>query len=271
MALAALFLAACGSKKAEPAVQEETPAQKALVLYYSQSGTTKKVAECIQQKMNADIELIQVKEAYDGDYQQTISRVQQEKADNVLPELVPIQSNLDEYDVIFLGYPIWFGTYCPAIGALIKDVDLKGKKIVTFASFGSGGIVESTNALKEAGLNVVASYGVRTAQADMIEAGVSRLLIENGFMEGEVEALADYTELQPCTEEETAIFNEAISTYDMLKGTVAKTVGGRTTSTGTDYLFEAESEGRDGQKTQCKILVTKPNDGGQAFFTRVDR
>ena len=58
--------------------------------------------------------------------------------------------NLSDYDVIFLGYPIWFGTYAMPIATLVKEQDFAGKTIVPFCTFGSGGLNTSTDALTKA-------------------------------------------------------------------------------------------------------------------------
>lgn len=271
IALAALTMTACTTKKAETPV-EEAPAQKTLVLYYSQTGTTQKVAEIFQQKLNADTEVIELAEAFEGTYEETVAHFLKMNQEGKVTPVKPLNANLDDYDVIVLGFPIWFGTYAAPIEGLLQSVDLTGKKIVAFATFGSGGITETAAKLKEKGLDVIATYGVRQALIETAEEGINRVLVESGLIEGEVEALADYTELQPATEEEQAIFNEAIADYQMLAGTVATLCGGRTTATGTDFLFQAERTDKDGNKSEMKILVTKPNaEGAKAFFTRVDR
>lgn len=272
MALAALTLTACNTKKAETPVEEETTAPKTLVLYYSQTGTTEKVAKLFQQKLNADIETIELAEPFEGDYNETIAYFSKLNQEGKTVDVKPLNANLEDYDVIVLGYPIWFGNCAAPIQGLLKSVDFSGKKVVAFATFGSGGIVESAAALKEAGLDIIACYGVRSALIDTAEEGVTRVLVENGLIEGEVEALADYTEQQPATDEEKAIFAEAIADYAMLNGAEAVLCGGRTTSTGTDFLFKAEMTAKDGAKTQMQVHVTKPNaEGAKAFFTQVDR
>ena len=116
----------------------ETP--KSLVLYYSQTGATETVAQEIQSLLGADIESIELQNPYSGTYGETIARVSEERANGTLPEVLPLKSDLSKYDVIFLGYPIWFGTYAPPIASLVKDYDFAGKKIVTFCTFGSGGM-----------------------------------------------------------------------------------------------------------------------------------
>ena len=134
---ALLAAVACGQKKAE---------SKALVLYYSQTGTTKAVAEALQQQLGADIEEIVAVNSYGEDFGATIARGQKELQEGTLPEIQPIQADIASYDVIFLGYPVWFGTYANPIATILDQVDFTGKKVVPFCTFGSGGLEESPSA-----------------------------------------------------------------------------------------------------------------------------
>ncbi|MCQ2253257.1 MAG: hypothetical protein MJZ61_07395, partial [Bacteroidales bacterium] len=108
MALAASTLAACNTQSSSnQSANEAEQSAKTLILCYSQTGTTKAVAEEIQLRTGADIEYIECVNPYDGDFGQTIERWQKEKADGVLPEIKEVKANVADYDVIFLGYPVW--------------------------------------------------------------------------------------------------------------------------------------------------------------------
>ena len=132
MALIATTLAAavaCTSapKKAEP-VQP-----KVLVVFYSQSNTTRTVAQEIQKQLNCDIAEIECAEPYTGDFGQTIQRWQKEQQEGTLPEIKPLAKNISDYDVIFLGYPIWGGNYAIPVATFLKNTDFCGKKLVPFS------------------------------------------------------------------------------------------------------------------------------------------
>lgn len=271
MTAAALMLVACGTKKAETPV-EEAPAKKYLVLYYSQAGSTQKVAEEFQKALGADIECVELAGEYPTDYNETIAKVSAEREEGVTPEVKPIQSNLNEYDVIFLGYPIWFGTIATPMQSMLKNVDLKGKSVVNFCTFGSGGLIASTNDLKEAvpGINIVASYGVRTARVENAPAEVNEFLIRNGFLDGELPAMPDFCEMQPASDEEKAIFDKAISTYPMLTGTTCTTAARRPVEGGIEFLFNAENKGKDGNVQNMQIWVLQ-KEGAEPEFTLVER
>lgn len=238
---------------------------KVLVLYYSQTGTTEAVAQEIGKQLGADVEKFDVTEPYDGTYQQTIMRGQKEMASGILPEIVPVKADLRKYDVVFLGFPIWYGQPCLPLQALISTVDLSGKKVVPFCTFGSGGLVESTAFLREAlpESEIAEGYGVRSARIDAMPAEVARFLAVNGYIASE-EAVAEYGEFSAqaeCTEEEASIFHAATSGYAMPLGMPAS-VGSRAVDGGTEYKFKT-LDGND-------ILVLAL-EGQEPVFTRVDR
>ena len=74
-------------------------AQKMLVLYYSETGTTKTVAEELQQQLGADIEAVEAVEPYSGNFQETIQRGQREMQ-NGMPAIKPLKSDIKKYDIL---------------------------------------------------------------------------------------------------------------------------------------------------------------------------
>ncbi len=269
MALAASTLAACNTSSSNQAAQEEQSA-KTLILCYSQTGTTKTVAEEIQKQTGADIEFIECVTPYDGDFGQTIERWQKEKADGVLPEIKEVKANPADYDVIFLGYPVWGGSYASPMASYLKTQTFEGKKVVPFMTFGSGGNT-SVNDLKAAlpKATIAEGYGVRTARISAAPAEIKRFLIEQGYVKGEVSPLPAYSEMQAVSEAETAIFNEACADYQFPLGTPVE-FGKRQTETSTDYVFKAKSQAQDGSESTSTIYVTVAN-GAKPEFTEVVR
>ena len=261
MAMMATFLTGC------------TKQQKVLVLYYSQTGTTQTVAEELQKQLKADIERIEAVNPYDGDFQATIERSGEEMKSGNLPELKPIEANLEDYDIIFIGYPIWFGTYAMPIATLVKENEFAGKTIVPFCTFGSGGLNTSTENLKKAlpKANILQGYGVRSARIEAAPREIERFLIESGLKEGAVAPLPDYSEQVPVTEEDSLIFDAACSGYQFPLGT-PQTVGKRETDESTDYKFIVKSRGFDGQEGTSTIYITVANtEDAKPEFTEVER
>lgn len=248
-------------------------AQKMLVLYYSETGTTKTVAEELQKQLNADIESIEAVEPYSGNFQETIQRGQREMQSGEWPAIKPIQKKIADYDIIFLGYPIWFGTYANPIVTLIKENDFAGKTIVPFCSFGSGGLNTSTDALKKAlpKATIKEGYGVRTARVAAAPKELDRFLKENGYKEGAIAPLPDYSEQKPVSDEEKALFDAACSSYQFPLGT-PETAGKRTTDDSIDYKFIVKSRGMDGSESTSTIYVTVGKEqGAKPEFTQVVR
>ena len=248
-------------------------AQKKLVLYYSETGSTKAVAEELQKQLGADIESIETVKPYTGNFQETIQRGQQEMQSGEMPALKPLKKKIADYDVIFLGYPIWFGTYANPIATLVKENDFAGKTIVPFCTFGSGGLNTSTDALRKAlpKAKIVDGYGVRAARVAAAKKELDRFLKQNGYKEGNATKLPDYSAQQPVTEEEKAIFNAACSSYQFPLGT-PQTVGKRTTDDSTDYKYTVKSRGMNGGEGTSIIYVTVGKEqGAKPEFTEVVR
>ena len=243
MVLATVTLAAvsCGPRPETPKEEPqkvETP--KMLVLYYSQTSNTKGVAQEIANKLGADIEEIVPVELYEGDFQATIERGKKELDEGIYPEIQPLKANVADYDVVFLGYPIWFGTYAPPVFTFLDQVDLSGKKVVPFCTFGSGGLESSVKDLTEAEPNaeILPGYGVRAARLEVMPKEIDQFLKSNGFIEGEYTKLEDFPEQHPVSEEEAAIFDAAVGDYPMMHAQ-AKTVASRNIPEGTEYMFTA--------------------------------
>ena len=268
MMLAGLFMMSCASKQNAELHAEEPAAKKVLVLYFSVTNTTKQMAEYIQQKTGADIEALELVNAYSTVYDEIIKRSGEEREGNVLPELKPLKANLADYDVIFLGYPLWFGTYAQPVKTFLASGALNGKTVVPFCTSGSSGVKQSVDEMHSTypAINIADCMGARSSLMDKMPATVDRVLINLGLIEGQNEALADYSGQQAPTAEETEIFNAAISTYPMMNGTQPVSVGSRTTSKGTDYKFVGEANG-----AKMDIYITKENSGSAPYFTAVDR
>gem|GEM_PF-3309942 len=194
---------------------------KTLVLYYSQTGVTQAVAEEFAAQLGADIATFDVEKPYDADYGQTIQRCLEERATGELSPVAGLDVNLDDYDVIFLGYSVWFGTCARPMLSLLNEVDFSGKTIVPFCTFGSGGTYSSVADIVAAqpDADVRPAYGVRAARVEKAPAEITRFLINNGYIKGEKVVLPEFSEPQPITEEQLAIFDAACGSYPMPFGT----------------------------------------------------
>ena len=277
LATMTLVAVSCGPKK--EAQKEETPKEetpKMLVLYYSQTSNTKSVAQEIATRLGADREEIVAVQPYDGDFQATIERSIQEREQGVTPEIQPLTADIAKYDVIFIGYPIWFGTYAPPIATFLNQVDLKGKKLVPFCTFGSGGLESSVKDLSEKQPNaeILPGYGVRAARLETMPKEIDQFLKEGGFIEGEYVKLEAFPEQHLVSDEEAAIFDAAVGDYPMIHAK-ASTVASRAIPDGVEYLFAAIDLPREDNpnmppagEMQVYVTVTK---GASPVFTKVIR
>lgn len=277
LATVTLAVVSCGPKKEtknEEATKEEAP--KALVLYYSQTGNTKAVAQEIATRIGADTEEIIPVQPYDTGFRATIERCLKEREEGKVIEIQPLTADLAKYDVIFIGYPVWFGTYAPPVATFLDQTDLSGKKIVPFCTFGSGGLDSSVKDMmaKQPNAEILPGYGVRAARMDAVSYEIDQFLKANGFLEGEYVKLEAFPEQHEVSEEEAAIFNAAVDGYPMLNAQ-AKTVAMRPLPNGMEYLFTAidlPREGRDDMPPtgELQVYVTVV-EGEVPVFTQVLR
>jgi len=124
-----------------------------LVVYFSATGTTANVAQNMAQAINAPIYEIEAKEPYsaaDLDWRNEKSRSSLEMEGKVpYPELANLDAPVKDYDVILLGFPIWWGTAPKIVNRFMESYDFSGKKVVLFATSGSSGLGDSAQDLRK--------------------------------------------------------------------------------------------------------------------------
>ena len=135
---------------------------KTLVAYFSASGTTERVAERLAQALGADLFEIEPEVAYtaaDIDWRNKKSRSSMEMNDRACrPAIASKVDNMAAYDVVFVGFPIWWYREPSIIDTFMEAYDFAGKTVVPFATSGGSGIGESGKNMAQlaAGANVVA-------------------------------------------------------------------------------------------------------------------
>ena len=131
---------------------QDAQEHKILVAYFSATGTTKGVAEHIANGLNADIYEIVPEEAYtdaDLDYNDNNSRTTIEMNDpDARPDISGSVENMEQYDIIFVGYPIWWGEAPRIVSTFMESYDFSGKTIVPFCTSGGSGIGSSASNLE---------------------------------------------------------------------------------------------------------------------------
>lgn len=139
--------------ESEPETQPETG--KTLVVYYSASGNTERVAKDIAEAAGADLFEIVPTEVYtsdDLDWTNPDRRVSREHDDESLRD-VPLTTtevpDWDSYDTVFIGYPIWWGIAAWPVDTFVKNNDFTGKTVIPFATSSSSGIGQSGSLLAD--------------------------------------------------------------------------------------------------------------------------
>lgn len=108
--------------------------KKTIVIYYSYGVHTKMIAEKIKEKLDCDILVLKPVIPFLTDYQQVVDEYQNNESEKETPEIEEINVNLDNYDKIIVGTPVWWYTINPVIRTFLKKYDLSGKTIIPFAT-----------------------------------------------------------------------------------------------------------------------------------------
>ena len=128
---------------------------KTLVVYYSATGTTKDVANMIASATGGDLFEIQPKDPYtsdDLDWTNDNSRVTKEHEDESLRNVELVSTtvdNWDQYDRVFIGYPIWWGIAAWPVDNFVKNNDFQKKTVIPFCTSASSGLGESGQLLAD--------------------------------------------------------------------------------------------------------------------------
>ena len=132
---------------------EETPEGGVLVAYFSATGNTEGIAQHLQSILDADLYEIVPEVPYTGEdlnYSNDSSRANQEQNDPAArPAITGTLEHPEDYDVVFLGYPIWWGQAPKVIYTFLESCDFGGATIVPFCTSGSSGIGSSADGLQE--------------------------------------------------------------------------------------------------------------------------
>ena len=141
--------------------EREPAASKALVAYFSRAGenygvgvvekgNTEIIAGMIADDVGADTFRIQTVTAYPESYDECTAVAKQERDQGARPELAAAVANMDDYDVIYLGYPIWYGDMPMAIYTFLESYDFTGKTIYPFCTHAGSGLADTVSSIQAA-------------------------------------------------------------------------------------------------------------------------
>lgn len=164
-------------------VPVETPQEaKTLVVYFSNTGNTKTIAEYISEELGADLFEIIPAVPYtsaDLDYNDSSSRSTIEQNDSSSrPEIANTVENMEQYDTIYLGYPIWWGRAPQIISTFLESYNFDGKTIVPFCTSASSGIGSS-----DTNLHGLTSPGTNWLAGRRFSGGASRDVVAEWLSE----------------------------------------------------------------------------------------
>ena len=112
---------------------------KVLILYFSKTGNTKSLANTIHKELRSEIYEIQTKDKYPKDINKLMDQAKKEQEDKARPKLKKLSIDINEYDFIFIGYPIWYGDMPMAMYSFLENNTFDGKMIIPFNTHeGSG-------------------------------------------------------------------------------------------------------------------------------------
>lgn len=124
---------------------EGVDTSRILIVYFSWSGNTENAAEIIGEKTGAEVVELELVEPYSSNYNTVLDQAQEDMNNNARPELATNITNMDDYDVILLGYPNWWATIPMPIATFLESYDFTDKIIIPFCSHGGGGFGQSIN------------------------------------------------------------------------------------------------------------------------------
>jgi flavodoxin len=149
---------------------------KPLIVYYSWSGNTRKVAEIIQNFTGGDAFEIKPVKPYPAIYNQCTAQAKQEINAGFLPELSGVLPDLMQYETVYIGTPNWWSTVAPPVSAFLSANSWNGKTIIPFCTHGSGGVARCFTDMKKYAAEAVFVDGFCTAGS---QAGSAKKEIEN--------------------------------------------------------------------------------------------
>lgn len=123
--------------------------KKILVVYFSQTGNTKVIADKIHENVGGDIFRIKTVKPYPTDYNTLVDQAKKEQENNYRPELATKVENMNSYDVVFVGYPDWWGTMLMAVFSFLEEYNFSGKTIIPFCTHEGSGLGRSVEDIKK--------------------------------------------------------------------------------------------------------------------------
>jgi flavodoxin len=185
-----LSIAACGNTGSDnnstvQGQQSSTKENNILVAYFSHTGNTREIANQIHERVGGDIFEIVTVDLYPNDYNACVDKAKQEQNDNSRPVLATKVEKMDSYDVVFVGYPIWWETMPMAVFTFLEEYDFSGKTIIPFCTHEGSGLGSSVEDIKKLcpQSTILEGLAVRGSNVNNAQNDVSEWLREIGMIE----------------------------------------------------------------------------------------
>lgn len=165
----------------KPEAKDSVENGKILVVYFSHSGNTKKIAEEIQDKTGADIFEIKTVNAYSDDYNTVLDEAKAELNDKAKPKLNETVKDMAQYQTVIIGYPIWWGDMPMAVYSFLDEYDLSGKTVLPFCTHGGSGLSGTDKNIQneEKDVKVTDGLAIRDSSLDEADGDIDQWLEEN--------------------------------------------------------------------------------------------
>ena len=170
MSVALIFaVTACGSagdrteessSSGQNAPERTAAEAKGLVVYFSWSGNTENVAKAIQSQTDSDIFEIVPATPYSDDYNTVLDVAREEQRSNARPAISGSIENIEQYDVIYVGFPNWWGDMPMILYTFFDTYDLSGKTVALFCTSGGSGLSGTVNEVKSLEPNATVTQGL---------------------------------------------------------------------------------------------------------------
>lgn len=184
-----LLFATTSCSSGEPAITEpggslSSDAGKTLIAYFSWGGNTRTVAKHIHDLIGGDVVEVETVIPYPDSYEEVIQIAPGELESDYRPELKTKVENMDEYDTLIVGTPIWGGHLTPAMKSFLASYDLSGKAIAPFCTHGGSGTAQSVHDIRSVCPNstILSSLAVYGSRAESSRADVERWLEQIGII-----------------------------------------------------------------------------------------
>ena len=190
---------------------QPTEPSKILIIYFSRTGNTEKFVNYINE-ISENISKFKIEPAspYPDDYNTVLNIAQEEQKSNARPEINNILNNVSDYDVILLGYPIWYSHIPNIIITQLEKLDLNGKTIYPFNTHGGSGTGSSINEIKSYATNANVMDGFPINMNDISNRTSSMEKIKNWLEKiiGEEQSNKDTEEEESENENNKSIFKK---------------------------------------------------------------